>query len=238
MRPFQTYNEVAETFVENQRTYLYMQSLKERKDVKIFTSDYALYWFDYESGYDVLLAQLGWNHTLTQDIALVRGAATLQNKEWGTIITWKYNNPPYLDSGEAVYEQLCMSYEAGATYAIIFNYSDDMEGPYGTLQEEQFQALEKFWTDIVNNPNIQHGSIKADAALVLPENYGGGMRTSEENIWGIFPADEKTQQIWQLSRSLLDEYSLHLDIVYEDPQFPVADYYSEVYYWNQTGYAD
>ena len=57
--------------------------------VPIFCSDYALYWFDYRSGYDTVLAEVGWNNTLNQEIALVRGAANFQHKDWGVIITWK-----------------------------------------------------------------------------------------------------------------------------------------------------
>ena len=62
--------------------------------IKTFTSDYRLYWFDYLGGFDVMLAQFGWNNTVMQEIALARGAAKLQNKTWGTIITWKYDQPP------------------------------------------------------------------------------------------------------------------------------------------------
>ena len=51
-----------------------------------------LYWFDYLGGYDTIFAQLGWNTSvINQQIAQLRGAATMQNKDWGTIITWKYH---------------------------------------------------------------------------------------------------------------------------------------------------
>ena len=33
----------------------------KRYNITTFTSDYALYWFDYLGGYDTLFAQLGWN---------------------------------------------------------------------------------------------------------------------------------------------------------------------------------
>ena len=81
--------------------------------IKTFTSDYVLYWFDYLGGYDVMLAQFGWNNSYIQDIALVRGAARMQNKPWGAIITWKHDEPPYLDSGEEIYNQMHTAYEAG-----------------------------------------------------------------------------------------------------------------------------
>ena len=85
--------------------------LRSQTPVKVFTSDYALYWYDYLGGYDVVLAQLGWNRTGTQDIALVRGAANLQGKDWGAIVTWKYDSSPYLENGTEMYDQMQLAYE-------------------------------------------------------------------------------------------------------------------------------
>ena len=200
----------------------------------IFTSDYALYWWDYKAGYDMTLAQLGWNNTVNQEIGLVRGAANLQNKSWGTIITWKYMQPPYLPDGDEMFNQLRASYEAGAKYSIIFNYAKDMNGTYGTLQEEHFQALERFWRDVVKNPFVGHGSAKAEAALVLPKDFGWGMRNPSDNIWGLWNANATSQQIWTQLQSKLAQYGSKLDIVYEDPASPVAGKYRQIYYWNQT----
>ena len=231
-RPFPTYDEIATAFVESKQATI--EWAHNQSDVNLFTSDFVLHWWDYQIGYDVVLAQLGWNHTLAQDIALVRGAAQMQNKTWGTIITWKYNNHPYLDSGEAIYEQMRMSYECGAEYVIIFNYAEDMQGPYGTLQDEHFSAMERFWNDVVKSPAVKRGSVEAEAVLVLSRNYGWGMRNPDDKIWGLWEADEKSIQIWELSRNLLEQYGLGLDIVYEDSEFPVEDKYGQIFYWNQT----
>jgi hypothetical protein len=201
------------------------------------TSDYAFYWWDYLGGYDVILAQLGWNHTLVQDIALVKGAARMQNKSWGTIITWKYTEPPYIDSGENLYQQLLMSYEAGATYAVIFNYPQYPENnTYGILTDEHFEALERFWNDIMTEPNKQDipDYSQAEAVLVLPPNYGWGMRSENDGIWGIWGSDARSPQIWEISRNLLSEYGLRLDIVYEEQNMTVTGKYPQIYYWNQT----
>jgi len=232
-RPFQTYDETAEGFIEYQHQNL-VKGPKNETIIPAFIADYALYWFDYKAGYDVVLGSFGWNHTLTQDIALVRGAAEMQNKKWGAIITWKYNHPPYLDSGEAIYDQMRTAYEVGAEYVVIFNYAEDMEGPYGTLQDEHFMALERFWNEVVQSPEVEQGSVEAEAVLVLPENYGWGMRNPEDKIWGIWGPDEKSQQIWELSRNLLEQYGLGLDIIYDDPEFPVEGKYVQTIYWNQT----
>jgi len=232
MRPFQSYDQTVEMFTTKYSRRL--ASGPKNESVTAFTSDYALHWFDYKAGYDVILAQFGWNHTLEQDMALVRGAANLQNKTWGTIITWKYNQPPYLDSGEAIYDQMCTAYETGAKYAVLFNYSEDMEGPYGTLQEEHFTALERFWNEVVQSPEVKQGSLEAEAVLVLPENYGWGMRSPNDSIWGIWEPDEKSPHIWQLSRNLIEQYGFGLDIVYDDPEIPVEGKYPKIYYWNHT----
>ena len=229
--PFPTHESIADFFINEYQSKL---EYLHKNSIMAFTSDYILYWFDYKAGYDVVLAQLGWNHTLAQDIALVRGAAELQNKKWGAIVTWKYNHPPYLDSGEAVYDQMRMAYEAGAEYVTVFNYAEDMTGTYGTLQDEHFEALERFWSEVVQNTDVKQGSIKADAVFVLPENYGWGMRDPNDKIWGLWGPDEKSSQIWETSQRLLEQYGLGLDIVYEDSQFPVEGKYSKIFYWNQN----
>ena len=209
-----------------------LTSLKTSK-IKTFTSDYLLYWFDYLGGYDVILAQFGWNNSYTQQIALVRGAARMQNKSWGTIITWKYHDPPYLDSGEEIYNQMHTAYRAGAEYAIIFTHPYSEGNPYGTLTDEHFEALEKLWNEVAQNPR-KTVETKAEAALVLPRNYGWGMRDPEDKIWGFWGPDENSQQIWGISRQLLSHYGTRLDIIYEDPAFPVTGKYSRIYFWNQT----
>jgi hypothetical protein len=232
VRAFQTHDEAAERFIQGRQSAL---GQYKPKRFPYLTSDYVLYWFDYKAGYDVVMAQLGWNHTTEQDIALVRGAGNLQNKTWGTIITWKYNHPPYLDSGEGVYNQMKASYEAGADYIAVFNYAENMTGPYGTLQKEHFDALERFWNEVVQTNAIRKGSVEAEAVLVLPENYGWGMRDYGDKIWVLWGPDENSQQIWNRCQSLLEEYGFGLDIVYEYSEFPVEGKYSQTYYWNQAG---
>ncbi len=230
--PLQNPAKTADAYTKSQQTIL---SSVKNQSYQLFTSDYALYWWDYKGGYDTVFAQLGWNNTVEQEIGLVRGAANLQNKSWGTIITWKYMQSPYLASGEEIYQQMKASYECGAKYVIIFNYAEDMTGPYGTLQEEHFQALERFWNDVVQNPLYARGSAKAEAALVLPADYGWGMRTPNDTIWGLWQPDGNSGQVWTQLQDKLDQYGQKLDIVYDDPAFPVSGNYSQVFYWNQTG---
>jgi hypothetical protein len=210
-----------------------IQELKKRS-ITTFTSDYALCWFDYLGGYDVLLAQLGWNDTLTRSIGLIRGAAWLQNKSWGAIITWKYTEPPYIDTGENIYQQMLASYEAGAKYVVIFNYPQyPANNDYGILDDEHFDWMERFWTDVVKNPSVVQGSVEAEAALVLPEGYGWGMRRPGDRIW-YWDSGERAQSLWDLSLSLLSEYGMHLDIVCDSPAFPAAGKYDKIFYWSNA----
>ena len=69
-------------------------------------------------------------------------------------------------------------------YLIIMIDTDN--SIYGTMKEEHFQALKSFWNDVVKNPKVVQGSIKADSVLVLPQNYGWGTRWDGDKIWGIF----------------------------------------------------
>ena len=210
------------------------------KGIPVFTSDYVLYWFDYLLGYDVILGELGWNQSTVQTIAMTRGAATMQNKDWGVTITWRYNGTgyndiPYLDTGDAIYQQMLTAYEAGAKYALIFNYPTyPPNNPYGIMMDEHFDALKRLWNDVNALSPEAHGSLKAEAALILPHDYGWGMRRADDKIWGAWGPDEKSPQIWSISRELLAHYGFGLDIIYEDSAFPFAGKYPTVYYWNET----
>jgi len=127
------------------------------------------------------------------------------------------------------------AYECGAEYVVLFNYAEDMNGPYGTLQDEHFEALERFWNEVVQNPRVFQGGIDSEAVLVLPKNYGWGMRNPDDTIWGIWRPDEKSTHVWMQLRNFLKAYGLRLDIVYDYPEYPVTGKYSQIRYWNQTG---
>ncbi len=205
--------------------------LLKNTSVNICVSDYCLYWYDYLGGYDTVFAELGWNHSVAQQISLIKGAARLQEKDWGTILTWKYRQEPYLDSGEEIYNQMLTSYQAGAKYIIIFNYP--ILGDYGVMKDEHFITLERFWNDITTKSFERLD--QPEAVLVLPRNYGWGIRSPTDNIWGFWAADDKAPVIGDIMSKLLAQYGASLDIAYDDPAFPVTQIgYKTVYYWNQT----
>lgn len=204
----------------------------KRNNITTFTSDYVLYWFDYLGGYDTLFTQLGWNASAIEQIALLRGAATMQNKDWGAIITWQYTQPPYLDTGPNIYHQMKTAYNAGAKYITIFDYPYNLsDNPYGVMTDDHFQALEQFWNQVATKAT--QASARAQAALILPKDYGWGMRNPTDKIWGFWGPDDKSPIIWAAAQTLLRQYGSSLDIIYDDPAFPIKGNYSKVYYWNQ-----
>ncbi len=201
-------------------------------NITSFTSDYGLYWWDYLGGYNVMFTELGWNVSVAEQIDLVKGAARLQDKEWGAMITWKYDTPPYLDSGEQIYNQMLESYQAGAKYIAVFNYPYNGSA-YGTLTNDQFKALQRFWNDITTKKFADLSG--PDAALVLPKNFGWGLRNPNDTIWGFWTTDNRTQTVAVITSKLVSYYGVNLDIVYEDPAYPVTSgNYQHIYYWNST----
>jgi hypothetical protein len=229
------YTEAAEFFVTHISSTWSLQDLKNR-NVTAFTSDYALYWFDYLAGYDAVFVELGWNHSRTQQISLGRGAANVQEKEWGAIITWTYQNPPYLGNETEILEDMKTAYRAGAKYLIVFNYpTDPLGNPYGILTDEHFDAMESFW-ETIHSP--QQGSlekVEAEAAFVLPKDYGWGMRWVNDNIW--FPewgSDDRSPLIWENMNKLIERHGLKLDIIYDDPRFSFEEKYANIYFWSDT----
>ena len=148
------------------------------------------------------------------------------------MITWKYYNPPYLDTGNEIYSQMLESYQAGAKYISIFNYPYD-GGAYGTLTNDHFKAMQRFWNTITTKHVDDLSAPKA--ALVLPKNFGWGLRNPNDTIWGFWLTDNRTQQVAFVTSKLVSYYGVNLDIVYEDPAYPVTNVnYQDVYYWNST----
>ena len=225
-----TYTDVANSYVGNLSFFpkFYLDYAP-----KVFTADYGLYWFDYKSNYSSLFAEFVGNQSRERHIALCRGAANSFGRDWGVIVTWKYDyQPPYLESGNELYTDLSLAYSSGAKYAIVFSYPNI--GAYGTLTDDHFEALQKFWNTLHTNP-ASFGSNKPEAAYIVPKDYGFGFRNPNDNIWGLFPADAQSAKIYNDTNTLTAKYGSRYDILYDEPQVePLLGCYSQVFYWNQT----
>ncbi len=232
------YSDAAEQFVTN-ITLSNSNIDAKNKGIPLFTSDYALYWWDYLAGYDTVFVELGWNLSSTQQIALCRGAANMQGKDWGAIIVWKYYEEPYLASDKEIYDDMVLAYRAGAKYVVVFNYPTYPEtNPYGILSDEHFEKMQEFWKYAKANPRTIDGTSTGRVALVLPKDYGWGMRRTQyitrENIWGLWPEDEKALPILDNVNKLIALYGLNFDIIYDDPRFDFSGRYLKKYFWNSA----
>ena len=196
----------------------------------LFTSDYALYWFDYKLGFDTVLAQFGWNDSRPLQISQVRGAAEAQNKTWVAIITWTYNQPPYLEPSAQMYNDMVLAYNSGATYLAIYDSSQNYTST--TLTTKDFNAIEKFWSYVQQNPD-KHGSLKANTTVVLPQDYGFGFRSPDDSVWQFHQADFWSQKMYSDITNLINQYKSSIDIVYSDPEFQssIQSKYSKILYW-------
>jgi hypothetical protein len=229
------YAEAANAYVNSLSSVRSMQDLKALS-IPAFASDYALYWFDYLAGYNCIFVELsGTNETSKiQQVDTCRGAADVQGKQWGAIITYQENEPPpYLENGTAMLQDMLTAYHAGAKYIAVFNYPTYPEtNPYGILSQDQFDAMEDFWSQIHSGQKSTFGTESAQVAFVLPEDYGWGMRSPTDRIWGLWNADALSPVIWGNMSQLLKTYGLRLDIVYNDTAFNFEQKYSKIYYWD------
>gem|GEM_PF-451158 len=224
-----SYTDAAYRFTETVSLNL-EHSRRNATSYKAFTADYSLYWFDYEAGYDTVFAEFGWNYSRQLNVALCRGAATLHNKEWGAIMSWTYTAPPYIESGEELYNDMVLAYENGAKYILVFDGNEGWTG--GILKEEHLAAMRRFWDYVQENPG-KSNPISDRTAYVLPEAYGFGFRGPEDHIWGLWEADSLSRNVSISVASLLRDYGEKLDIVYEDGLKPGdASGYKQLLYWN------
>lgn len=233
-----SYSEVSQNYVGNLSSIL-QYYYKTGNLSRIYTSDYGLNWFDYNASYNTVFAEFLGNETghteqdRQQIISFDRGAAESFGKDWGVIITWQSDHEPYLENGSQLYSDLTLAYSAGAKYAVVFSYPNTTS--YGTLEQEHFDALQKFWNVIHTNPN-SIAQNKATVAYVLPKDYGFGFRYQNDTIWGLFPPDNLTQKVMLDIHTLLTKNYSNLNIIYDDPAVIASTLgnYTQVYYWNET----
>ncbi len=229
INPNTTYEEVAQSYVGNLSVFPYYYL---NYAPRLYTADYGLYWFDYKANYSTVFAEFVGNESRQRHIALCRGAAEAFKQNWGVIVTWKYSQTPYLESGDELFNDLSLAYSSGAMYAIVFSYPQI--GDFGTLTQDHFDALQRFWNTLHTDPD-SFGSNKATTAYVLPTDYGFGFRSPEDSIWGLFPADALSPKVYQDVETLITRYGANLNIFYNEPEtITLLPNYQTVYYWNQT----
>jgi hypothetical protein len=211
-------------------------------NMPVFTSDYGLYWFDYLfGGYNVVLGEFTGNQSRQLTVALNRGAAYAQHMRWGTMITWKYDQAPFLEDAAQLYDDMILAYENGADYIVVFDSPGNQSATtdLGILTSEHLDAMRQFWNYALENPRIIQ---QVQVAYVLPTDYGFGFRGPDDTIWGLWiasegkPADPLAPIIWNQTNSLIEQCGTDLDIVYAAliDAIPVRLMYQYLVYWNGT----
>jgi hypothetical protein len=233
----ENYTDAAQQFVAHTNYFLANYSAYyNRPGLELFTSDYALYWYDYLLGYDVVFGEFVGNQSRQLAVALTRGAAKAMGKNWGTMITWKYSEAPFVEEPLQLFQDMVLAYRNGAKYIIVFNSpaNNTATTPYGILNQWHFLAMRMFWAYTKLSPTPTE--YPADTAYVLPTDYGFGFRGPNDKIWGAFPADALSPVIWNASNSLIRKYGINLDIVYETKidSVPINLPYEKLIYWNGT----
>ncbi len=209
--------------------------LLSNDDYEYFTSDYALYWWDYQSGYNTIFAEFGerggnWTYSRQLNVALCRGAASVFDKDWGVMITWSYIEPPYMESGTKLYNDMVLAYQNGAKYIVVF---DSNEGwTENVLMQEHLDAMKDFWEFTQNNSRAGSPASERTAA-VLPEDYAYGFRGPYDKVWGLWQADDFAVNISTNVLELLETYGGSLDLVYPSDQLEAVGY-RNVIAWNNT----
>jgi hypothetical protein len=198
---------------------------------QLFTSDYALYWYDYLSGYGTVFSEFVGNQSRQIAVALDRGAAHVLGKDWGVMITYQDNGP---ENATQLYSDMTFAWQSGAKYIVVFDGNSTDASSNGVLTQAHIDAMKQFWN--YTKTNTRSDEYPADMAYVLPADYGFGLRSSSDTIWGLWNADALSTKVWNDANSLLATYGNNLDIIYEtriDHQ-PIALPYKTLIFWNST----
>jgi len=165
-------------------------------------------------------------------ISLNRGAATVQNKNWGVIVDWTYDEAPYIESGPELYNDMILAFQSGAKYITIFDYPKN--STYGILQKEHLEAIKQFWQYARNNPQPSR-TVSDRVAYVLPKDYAYGFRGPNDDIWGLWSADNLAYQIGTDVGNALGKYGGKLDVIYDDGLTAAnTAMYGQLIFWNGT----
>ena len=236
-----SYNDAATLYTHHLNFFLgNVTQYYQPAEFQVFTSDYALYWYDYLAGYDVVFGEFVGNSSRQIAAGLVRGAAKTLNKDWGIIITWS-NLQSFVEYPDQLYNDMVLAYQNGAKYIIVFNspgFNSTSAHPplteYGTLTTEHLEKMQKFWNYVQIQPHAEN--YPANTAYVLPSDYGYGFRGSDDKIWDNWEADMVSPQIMNDLNLLLQTHVLYLDIVYETKigNIPINLPYDRLLFWNGT----
>jgi hypothetical protein len=151
------------------------------------------------------------------------------------MLTYTYEQYPYLASGPELYQDMVTAYQNGAKYILIFDYAMENETrtAHGILQQEHLDALKQFWKYVKSNPR-PNNPVTERVAYVLPPGFGYGFRGPDDWIWGLWKNSTLSNQIWTDVNTYSQQYDQKFDVIYaSSPDFDNWAY-SKIIYWNGT----
>ncbi len=210
----------------------------------LFTSDYGLYWYDYQAGYNTVFAEFGVNsgsenYSRQLSMALCRGAASEFNQNWGVMITWSSTKYPYMENSTDLYNDMVLAYQNDAKYIVVFDTNANWT--QNVLDSKQLDAMKLFWQYAQANPRtVRQPSDRS--VYVLPQDFGFGFRSPNDTIFGLWNANWNgtasltfVADISMCVVSFLQMLGSKLDIVYPVTNGTVESVgYKNVIYWNDT----
>ncbi len=231
-------------------TFAITNSFPTPNQYKLYTSDYGLYWYDYQGGYDTVFAELGlnsgnMNYSRQLSMAFCRGAATAFQRDWGVIITYGQTSYPYIENSDQLKIDMQWAYEDGAKYIIVFDSNPSFTE--SILSSQQLDAIKEMWQYAQSHPRASNQPADR-SAFVLPEDFGYSFRSPNDTVWGLWNAN------WSGSSSLafvadismsvvtfLQMWGAELDVIYPVINGTVMSLgylaslgYQHVIYWNDT----
>ena len=163
------YSDVAIHYIVDVQSYLslYKDVYYSVPQMPLYTSDYALYWYDFASGYDTVFAEFFLGSQNNQvAAALDRGAAESQGKDWGATIT--FSPPPDNTSHVPSYENITQfsdtmtqAWQNDAKYIVVFDApgpNHPPTTPYGILTSDHLNAMKSFWDYTQTHQQPKHDS--------------------------------------------------------------------------------
>lgn len=220
------------------------QNFNSPTEFQLFTSDYGLYWNDYEAGYNTVFAEFGVNsgnenYSRQVSMSLCRGAATAFDQNWGVMITWATQQYPYMENATDLYNDMILAYSNGAKYIVVFDTNANWTE--NVLNSQQLAAIKQFSQYAQANPRtVTHPSDRT--AYVLPQDFGFGFRSPNDTIFGLWKAnwDSTTSlafvaDICMCTVTYIQMMGSNLDIIYPVSNGTIDSLgYKSVIYWNDT----
>ena len=107
--------------------------------------------------------------------------------------------------------------------ALSLTHAPNSDSGIGLLQDEQFNAIQRFWTDVVQNPKVTNNVIGQDAWFCQVTDDGSVLRSPNDSYWGIWqPCKPVHTKFGMRFKCSLAKYGSNIDIIFDNPAYPTV----------------